>query len=249
MNSRIIVSAAVAALASSVALAAAEKPMAKLTREERIARRQAHIAAEGGLLARPVNGCVIRLKIDTDKVTKDDLEKVAAGVRSSLFLAVEVLGRGETSTNDVGALVLIAEKGKESPMLLCAPEENWATVNLTRLWEDEPDEATAKLRVCKETWRALAFVLGAANPPQQPCLMRPIRRARDLDREKPIMVSPQPLMNMKQTASATGFASWVRVTYRKACQEGWAPQPTNDVQKAIWNEVHTPPDAPLKLKK
>ena len=26
-------------------------------------------------------------------------------------------------------------------------------------------------------------------------------------------------------------------TYRKAAEEGWAPPPTNDVQKAIWNEA------------
>jgi hypothetical protein len=26
-------------------------------------------------------------------------------------------------------------------------------------------------------------------------------------------------------------------TYRKACEEGWAPMPTNSVQKAIWDEV------------
>ena len=29
------------------------------------------------------------------------------------------------------------------------------------------------------------------------------------------------------------------VTYRQACIEGWAPAPTNDVQKAIWEKVHS----------
>lgn len=250
MNIKGLVFAAVAVCMTSALLAdAAEKPLKKMTREERLARRAARIAAEGGMVERPVNGCVIRLKLDTDKLTKADLSKVADGIRSAMFLSVEVLARGETSTNDVGALVVLAEKGKDAPMLLCAPEENWSTVNLTRLWEDEPDEATAKLRVCKETWRALGYALGAANPLQQPCVMRPIRRARDLDKEKPEMCSPQPVMSMRQTASQMGFASFVRVTYRKACQEGWAAQPTNDVQRAIWQEVHTPPEAPLKLTK
>ena len=36
-------------------------------------------------------------------------------------------------------------------------------------------------------------------------------------------------------------------TYRKACQEGWALAPTNDVQKAIWKEVHSIPDKPMTI--
>ena len=34
-----------------------------------------------------------------------------------------------------------------------------------------------------------------------------------------------------------GITPYRRTTYREACQEGWAPQPTNDVQKAIWEQV------------
>ena len=37
-------------------------------------------------------------------------------------------------------------------------------------------------------------------------------------------------------------------TYDRACQEGWAPAPTNDVQKAIWDEVHEMPTEPIKIK-
>ena len=37
-------------------------------------------------------------------------------------------------------------------------------------------------------------------------------------------------------------------TYRKACEEGWANPPTNDVQKAIWDKVHALPTEPLKIK-
>jgi len=34
---------------------------------------------------------------------------------------------------------------------------------------------------------------------------------------------------------------------REACQEGWAPAPTNDIQKAIWNEVRQLPAKPIKI--
>ena len=36
-------------------------------------------------------------------------------------------------------------------------------------------------------------------------------------------------------------------TYRQACREGWAPAPTNDVQKAIWDKVHAIPKSPMKI--
>ena len=39
-----------------------------------------------------------------------------------------------------------------------------------------------------------------------------------------------------------------RSVYRKACEEGWAPAPTNDVQKAIWDKVHAMPTEPIKIK-
>jgi hypothetical protein len=38
-----------------------------------------------------------------------------------------------------------------------------------------------------------------------------------------------------------------RIPYRVACQEGWAAQPTNDYQKAVWEQVHSIPDKPLKI--
>ena len=38
-----------------------------------------------------------------------------------------------------------------------------------------------------------------------------------------------------------------RIPYRQACQEGWAPAPTNAVQRAIWNKVHQIPDSPLVI--
>ena len=37
------------------------------------------------------------------------------------------------------------------------------------------------------------------------------------------------------------------VPYRTACREGWAPAPTNDIQKAIWNEVRQLPTKPIKI--
>jgi len=36
-----------------------------------------------------------------------------------------------------------------------------------------------------------------------------------------------------------GMAAPKLVPYLKACQEGWAPVPTNDYQKAVWERVRS----------
>jgi len=53
---------------------------------------------------------------------------------------------------------------------------------------------------------------------------------------------------VKQHLKDTGVTPVRYATYRIACREGWAPQPTNDVQKAIWDKVHAMPTEPIKIK-
>ena len=47
-----------------------------------------------------------------------------------------------------------------------------------------------------------------------------------------VAVPKAPAAGTNAVASAQRFA-----TYRRACVEGWAPRPTNDVQRAIWRSV------------
>ena len=44
-----------------------------------------------------------------------------------------------------------------------------------------------------------------------------------------------------------GIKTLTIASYRTACHYGWAPAPTNDVQRAIWQKVHEMPAAPLKI--
>lgn len=234
-----------ALLMGATAPAAPAKP--KRTAAEIRALRAARIAADGGLVDRPVKGKVIRIKVDTDRISVAEVDAEVAKLRSLMRVAVEVVGRGEDPATKVGAFVTLAEQGEKVPALLCAPEDYWSTVNVTRLLAGEPDEATLKSRIVKELWRALAYALGAANSPQQPCVMRPISRAGDLDLHKVAALTPQPLMAMHGTINQLDFAKGGQVTYRRACEEGWAPAPTNDVQKAVWDKVHQMPKKPIGI--
>ena len=123
-----------------------------------------------------------------------------------------------------------------------------ATLNVAKLKSDKPSAELLKLRLHKEFWRTFAYLMGAANAQQQPCLMRPITSVADLDSHKVAVLSPGPMGNVAASMSMMGFARSEFATFRKACEEGWAPAPTNDVQKAIWEKVHAMPTEPLKIK-
>ena len=240
------------AFAAKTPLTEAEKAekqkQLEVRRAEHRAKRLAAIAEKGGLVACPISGKVLRIKVESDSVSVADLEPTVVEMRRLLRLAIELGGKDVTSTNQVGAYVLLADQGLEKPTLLCAPEDNWSVVNVSRLVDRCPDAATRKSRIIKELWRAVAYALGAANSQQQPCVMRPISKPAELDLQKVAIVSPGPLMAIKRTAGEMGFARGGEVTYETACQQGWAPAPTNDVQKAIWDKVHAMPTAPLKIK-
>ena len=53
---------------------------------------------------------------------------------------------------------------------------------------------------------------------------------------------------VKQHLKNAGVTPVRYATYRIVCREGWAPAPTNDVQKAIWDKVHAMPTEPIKIK-
>ena len=42
---------------------------------------------------------------------------------------------------------------------------------------------------------------------------------------------------MAKYLKSRGVTSSVMTTYKSACEQGWAPAPTNDVQKAIWERA------------
>ena len=51
------------------------------------------------------------------------------------------------------------------------------------------------------------------------------------------MSSPEPFNAVLTAAKARAITPVPRTTYRRACYEGWAPAPTNEFQKAIWEKV------------
>jgi len=136
---------------------------------------------------------------------------------------------------DIAAVVAVIED-PELPALLIAPESRWALVNVAPLRKGAGTEQI-QMRVQKEIWRAFAMVMGASNSNFETCLLKPVFDLSDLDALKPKTICPEPFNKIFQTGQKLGIHPSRMTTYRRAVQEGWAPAPTNDFQKAVWNEV------------
>ena len=51
-------------------------------------------------------------------------------------------------------------------------------------------------------------------------------------------VGPMAFENIYTRGKALHVSAGGMVSYRQACKEGWAPAPTNDLQRGVWNEFH-----------
>ena len=79
------------------------------------------------------------------------------------------------------------------------------------------------------------MVLGSGYSPTV-CYATPVFSLADLDKMKPRNVSPDTMMHIPAT-SRLGIQTISYASYRKAVEEGWAPAPTNDVQRTIMQEI------------
>ena len=144
------------------------------------------------------------------------------------------------------AVFLVNDSTCQSAIMI-APDDNWAIVNVAVLSADNAKPAFVAARTNKELMRAFLMLCGAFDSSYDDSVMRGIKGVNDLD--KIVKVSPplDVVGRVRKYLFARGVETRPPATYLKACQEGWAPPPTNDIQKAIWNRVHAIPDKPITI--
>ena len=151
---------------------------------------------------------------------------------------------------ELGVEVLVAlVDDPSSPVMLIAPEDHWGQVNVAKLVDDLPGErAKAKFRdsrARKELIRAFSLMCGGGGSQFRGNMMN-AATLKEVDRSYDTI--PVDMVDFYQThLKHYGVTPKVIVTYEMACEEGWAPLPTNDVQKVIWDAIHKVPDQPMKI--
>ncbi len=222
----------------------------KMTREGRKAMMARRVYERtGGFLVRPgtQRGKVVYLN-GQSRVPQAVIERQAANLSEVLMVRVEVVkGEGGFSPKDAlarkrraaanAAILFVDDASLGETTMLVAPENGWAVVNMAALASDGPDAAKLERRVVRETWRSFAHLLGAANSVNPKCVLRPVSSPAGIDGLVATSFCPEPLGKIVQNLIALGVEPAQRRSYRQACREGWAPAPTNDVQRAMWEQA------------
>ena len=137
---------------------------------------------------------------------------------------------------------MIGDAGGEWPALSVFPEEGIGCINYAALKsEDKTKEAK---RISKELFRAFGFACGGYSITRTACAMGLVYSLEDLDAMNAAILSPMRFSGINRSAAKLGLPVLRPTTYQMACRQGWAPQPTNELQRAIWEKSKKLPKIP-----
>lgn len=142
--------------------------------------------------------------------------------------------------------VFVVNCDKCRNLILAAPDSGWAIVNAAVAKAGAKNATFERARIRKAITRAYLVAAGAAYSRYPGSLMSPITKPSDLDKlseDPPVDV----LGRCKDSLEVRGVTPQATAFYRKAVEEGWAPAPTNEAQKVIWDKVHAIPQKPIKI--
>lgn len=225
MMKKLIISLS-AILAVANVIAAQAKP--KLTPEQIEERKYRHF---GGHIYQPQETKVVSIVNEQSTLSEEALANIAAEMQALLMIPVSV-----NASKDVGVTLKVCDCDKLGPLVVL-PDNATACVSVKLLSADNPAPELLEKRVSQELWRGLIYTLGGGNTFIPQCVMKQIASLKDLDSINARGASPDAFARAKEGAAKLGIKPARRVTYRQACKEGWAPAPTNDVQKAVMDRV------------
>ena len=243
------------AVASSVLLAAEpaeqRKPIKDMTPAERQQLKVKMLAKiGGGRLARPGSqkGEIVIVNAQKRADAKW-LAEVAAYLNKDTHFSVRVADGAFNAAKPglVGTMTLYVIDDGSQPRSLIAPDDRWAMCNVSQLYTDKTPFFTA--RVKKQVSRTFGQLCGGMASNFEKNLVSAMPKPEDLDDVTDFKLPVDVTARMKGYLAPFGMTPATIRTYKIACQEGWAPNPTNDVQKYIWDEVHQLPTNPLPLVK
>lgn len=229
----------------------------KYTVEQYKARDERVLKKTGGFLQQAAEGPLMML-LDTRKKERLTIDEVGRVYKLATHLDVKIAKeeRKEKSPLQFAQekmagekplmLIAVVEDCAELPALSVFPEERIGIVNADKL-QGGDDPSVPEMRVSKEMWRAIGFVGGIGFSPAENDIMQPYYTLKELDDNRYPFIQPMNMAKMQRMHKRFGVKKARRIPYRVAVLEGWAPAPTNDYQKAIWEEVKKAPQNPMKI--
>lgn len=173
----------------------------------------------------------IRFEVEHSTVTKLDTRHFSTQVKKS----------------GAAAGVFVIDQPEVDTPIVAAPEGRWAVVNVSALASDGAAMPFVVARTQKEIFRALASCANGIDSQSKDAITGVMLKPSDLDEFAGLRIPVDVMSRVVKGLTKLGADPWRQTPYIRACEEGWAPAPTNDVQKAIWDKVHALPTEPLKI--
>ena len=133
------------------------------------------------------------------------------------------------------AAVFIVDDPSLPATLLTAPEGNFAFINVAALAKDGANGQKLMERTRRELWRAIGYLF-TADSFADVCVLNTVTSLEQLDNLGAEAPSQGPQILMHRHLGKIGVKPFQRSTYRRALEEGWAPMPTNDLQRAVYEK-------------
>ena len=229
MKSKITLALAVLAVAFGTH---AENPRAK-----RMVRAGGEIIKKGSYLGK------VSIVSQQSRLSAQDCAEVAE------LLADHTQCNIVVDSGDGASIRLYLIDDPKEPVMLLATEDHWGRLNLSKMVDDLPgDKAKDKFfrpRARKMIIKAMSLLMGGGAS-QFPGNIMNTATIRELDMLRESI--PVDMVDHYQAyLSKLGVTRMEKTTYLRACREGWAPAPTNDAQRAIWDKVHAIPKTPMRI--
>lgn len=230
-------------LASVTLFAEVKQPKQELSDAEKAAKKAEFYKKTGGLVRRPKTGSGKVVFINSqDKFKIADLQALAGKLSDIMKIDFEVIQENGVDLSNAAEFMkksnapcgaIAAKLAPTMPELIVVPDSGYAIINVSAF----PADASSKY-FSKQLVRGFAAASGAMSSQYPLTLMSAFENSKKLDsfpsEELPVDV----MIRVKNSLKQNGVAPYAVTTYKHACREGWAHQPTNDVEKAIWKEMH-----------
>ena len=239
----------------------AAKKRAPLTPEEQAKREQLRLERFGGIIEKPGSRSGRFAWVNAQKRVPPAMLEVAVKEQNKHFHLDMAVESGE-APGVAGAAAAREKLGANAavfiiddpalPSMLVAPESHWAFLNMDAVAKDAGNDEVLGKRVAREMWRVFGLLLGGGDCSYRNCVMAPVSSMADIDAMRVNMFCPDPFNRVRMHLGAIGVRPPVRTSYRKACMEGWAPPPTNEYQRAVFERVKADkergPTNPIEIK-
>lgn len=205
-----------------------------------------YYANTGGRVVKPDSGegKIVIYNAQT-KIAEEELNKIAGHMTITLAVRFEVV-KGEPLALDAfegaakkfggGATIFLVDS-PTLPLSLVAYENGWGMVNAALLASSPADKLAERTE--KELTRTVGLACGLAGGMGAASLMIPVRKMDALDNVELPMERGNNMVTgpIHRYLLNFGVTPVTVATYRKACSDGWAPKPKDDVQRALWEST------------